>query len=90
MLVYKGDWHMEAVRGISRAFQAENKLEAGHNQEALNLAEEAVQLSPGNLFTDWSLGDVAAANGKRMRPARPIEQPKRRHRNWMTSGERTI
>src|SRR5579862_5591460 len=65
VLVYKGDWHMDAVRGVSRAFQSEDKLEAGHNQDALNLAEESVQLSPGNLFTEWSLGEAAAANGKK-------------------------
>lgn len=65
VLVYKGDVHMEDVSGLSRAFQAWDKLEAKENQEALKLAEEAVQLAPNHLYTEWALGDAAAAAGKK-------------------------
>jgi len=36
-----------------------------HPQEALPLAEEGVKIAPGNLYTQWVLGDVAAALGKK-------------------------
>jgi hypothetical protein len=65
VLVYKGDFHMEGVRAISRAFQASDKLEANQTQDALKRAEEAEQMAPGNLFTEWSLGDAAAAAEKK-------------------------
>ena len=65
VLVYRGDVHMEEAGGLSRAFLASEKLQSHQSQEALALAEEAVKLSPGNLFTEWSLGDAAAALGKK-------------------------
>jgi tetratricopeptide (TPR) repeat protein len=65
VLVYKGDVHMEDVSGLSRAFQALDKLRARQNQEALKLAEEAVQLAPNHLYTEWALGDAAASMGKK-------------------------
>ena len=65
ILVYRGDIHMEAAAGTSRALMARSKLEAMHPQEALPLAEEGVKIAPGNLYTQWVLGDVAAALGKK-------------------------
>jgi 4-amino-4-deoxy-L-arabinose transferase-like glycosyltransferase len=65
VLVYRGNVHMETVGGLSRAFLAQDKLEAHHPQEALALAEEAVKLSPGELYPEWALGDAAAALGKK-------------------------
>ena len=65
VLVYKGDVHMEDVSGLSRAFQAWDKLDAKQNEDALKLAEEAVQLAPNHLYTEWALGDAAAATGKK-------------------------
>jgi len=53
------------VSGLSRAFQALDKLRARQNQEALKLAEEAVQLAPNHLYTEWALGDAAASMGKK-------------------------
>lgn len=65
VLVYRGDVHMEDVSGLSSAFRAWDKLDEKQNQEALLLAEQAVQLAPGHLFTEWALGDAAAASGKK-------------------------
>ena len=65
MLVYRGDVHMEDVSGLSSAFRAWDKLDEKQNQEALLLAEQAVQLAPGHLYTEWALGDAAAASGKK-------------------------
>jgi len=65
VLVYQGDVHMEAAGGLSRAFLSQDKLQAHHLPEALALAEEAVELSPGQLYPEWSLGDAAAALGKK-------------------------
>jgi hypothetical protein len=65
VLVYRGDIHMEATGGLSRAFLSQEKLQAHHAQEALALAEEAVKLSPGQLYPEWTLGDAAAALGKK-------------------------
>jgi hypothetical protein len=65
VLVYRGDIPMQDTGGLSRAFLAWDKLEAHKPQEALPLAEDAVKLSPGHLFTEWSLGDAAAAAGKK-------------------------
>lgn len=56
---------METVGGLSRAFLAQDELQAHHPQEALALAEEAVKLSPGQLYPEWVLGDAAAAVGKK-------------------------
>jgi len=65
VLVYRGDIHMEAAGGISRAFLAWDKLEAKQVQEALSLAEEAARLAPGQLYPEWALGDAAAAAGRK-------------------------
>ncbi len=65
VLVYRGNVHMETVGGLSRAFLAQDELQAHHPQEALALAEEAVKLSPGQLYPEWVLGDAAAAVGKK-------------------------
>jgi tetratricopeptide (TPR) repeat protein len=65
VMVYRGDIHMENVGGLSRAFLAWDKLDEKKPQEALALAEEAVQLAPDHLYTEWSLGDAAAAAGKK-------------------------
>jgi hypothetical protein len=65
VLVYRGDVHMEETGGLSRAFLCWDKLDAHQPQEALALAEEAVKLAPGHLYTEWALGDAAAAAGKK-------------------------
>jgi MFS family permease len=65
VLVYRGDIHMEETGGLSRAFLSQEKLEAHQAQEAMALAEEAVKLSPGQLYPEWTLGDAAAALGKK-------------------------
>jgi hypothetical protein len=65
VMVYRGDLRMEETGGLSRAFLAWDKLQAHKPQDALTLAEEAVKLSPGHLFTEWALGDTAAAVGKK-------------------------
>jgi hypothetical protein len=65
VLVYRGDIHVEEADGLSRAGLSEEKLEAHQPQEALALAEEAVRLLPGHLYAEWSLGDAAAALGKK-------------------------
>jgi 4-amino-4-deoxy-L-arabinose transferase-like glycosyltransferase len=65
VLVYRGDVHMEETGGLSRAFLSIDKLRANQPQEALALAEEAVKLSPGQLFPEWALGSAAAALGKK-------------------------
>jgi 4-amino-4-deoxy-L-arabinose transferase-like glycosyltransferase len=65
VLVYRGDIHMEATGGLSRAFLAWDKLQAHHPEEALALAEEAVKLAPGELYPEQALGDAAAALGKK-------------------------
>jgi len=65
VLVYRGDVHMEAAGGTSRAFLAWSKLQAKQPQEALPLAEEGAKLAPDNMYTQWALGDVAAALGKK-------------------------
>jgi hypothetical protein len=64
-LVYRGDVHMEAAGGISRAFPAWDKLEAKQPQKALPLAEEGVKLAPDQLLPEWALGDATAATGKK-------------------------
>jgi tetratricopeptide (TPR) repeat protein len=65
IMVYRGDVHMEAVVGTSRAFMAWSKLLAKQPQEALALAEEGVRLSPDDFFAQWALGDAAGALGKK-------------------------
>jgi hypothetical protein len=65
VLVYRGDVHMEATGGISRAFMAWDQLDAKNPQGALSLAEEAVKLAPDQLYPQWALGDAAAAAGKK-------------------------
>jgi MFS family permease len=65
VLVYRGDVRMEATGGLSRAFLSQEKLQAHQPQEALALAEEAVKLSPGQLYPEYALGDAAAALGKK-------------------------
>jgi len=65
VLVYRGDIHMEPTGGLSRAFLSQEKLQAHQAQEALALAEEAVKMSPGQLYPEWTLGDAAAALGKK-------------------------
>jgi hypothetical protein len=65
VLVYRGDVHMEAVGGLSRAFLVWDKLQAHQPQEALGLAEEGVKLAPGQLYPEWALGDAEAALGKK-------------------------
>jgi hypothetical protein len=65
VLVYRGDVHMEETGGLSRAFLSQEKFEAHQLPEALALAEEAVKLSPGELYPEWALGDAAAVLGKK-------------------------
>jgi hypothetical protein len=65
VLVYRGDVRMDETGGLSRAFLSVDKLRANQPQEALALAEEAVKLSPGQLYPEWALGDAAAALGKK-------------------------
>ena len=65
VLVYRGDVHMEATGGVSRALLAWDKIDAHQPQEALALAEEAVKLAPEHLYTQMALGDAAAAAGKK-------------------------
>jgi 4-amino-4-deoxy-L-arabinose transferase-like glycosyltransferase len=65
VLVYRGDIHMEAAGGISRAFLAWDKLQAKQPQEALTLAEEGAKLAPDQILPEWALGDAAAAAGKK-------------------------
>jgi len=65
IMVYRGDVPMEAAGGVSRAFLAWSKLQAKQTQEAVALAEEGVKLVPDNLYTQWALGDAAAAAGKK-------------------------
>jgi 4-amino-4-deoxy-L-arabinose transferase-like glycosyltransferase len=65
VMVYRGDIPMEAAGGVSRAFLALSKIQAKQPQEALAMAEEGVKLAPDNLYTEWTLGDAAAACGKK-------------------------
>lgn len=65
VLVYEGDVHMEAAGGVSRAFLALSKLQAKQPQEALAIAEEGAKLAPDNLYAQQTLGDVAAALGRK-------------------------
>jgi hypothetical protein len=65
VLVYRGDIHVEAASGLSFAFLAWDDLEAKKPQEALPLAEKGVSLMPDHLYTQWALGDAAAAVGKK-------------------------
>jgi Dolichyl-phosphate-mannose-protein mannosyltransferase len=65
VLVYRGDIHMETVGGLSLAFLAWDDLDAKKPQEALPLAEAGVKLAPEHLYTQWALGDAAAAAGKK-------------------------
>jgi len=71
VLVYRGDVPMATAGGISRAFLSYDKVQAKQPQEALALAEEAVKLTPDKLYAQRSLGDAAAACGKKdaARPA---------------------
>ena len=65
VLVYEGEVHMEAAGGVSRASLALSKLEAKQPQEALAIAEEGAKLAPDNLYVQQTLGDVAAALGRK-------------------------
>jgi len=51
VLVYRGDVHMETTSGLSRASLSSDKLRAHQPQEALELAEEAVKLTPDQLYS---------------------------------------
>ncbi len=66
VLVYRGDIPIgPAVRALNWAFRSQDKLDDHAPQEALALAEKAARLAPGHLLTQWQLGDVAAACGKK-------------------------
>jgi len=65
VLVYRGDIPMAAAGGMSRALLSSDELQAKHPQQALALGEEAVKLTPDNLYAQWSLGDAAAACGNK-------------------------
>jgi hypothetical protein len=90
VLVYRGDVHMEEAGGLSRAFLSQNKLRANQPEEALALAEEAVKLSPGQLYPEWALGDAAAALGKRTKPAPLIRRQSSPQRGSIRSARQIL
>ena len=65
VLVYSGDISIPEIAGLSRAYLAMDLLQAKKTTEALKMAEEAAGISPGHLYVQWTLGDVAAAAGKK-------------------------
>lgn len=65
VLVYSGDISIPEIAGLSRAYLAMDLLQAKKTTEALKMAEEAAGISPGHLYVQWALGDVAAAAGKK-------------------------
>lgn len=65
LMVFRGDVHLEETAAVSRVFIADAQLQAHKLQEAFELASEAVRLSPDHPWTQWELGDTAAALGKK-------------------------
>jgi Dolichyl-phosphate-mannose-protein mannosyltransferase/Tetratricopeptide repeat-like domain len=65
VLVYSGDIPIPEVAGLSRAYLAMDLLQEKKMTDALKMAEEGAEISPGHLYVQWALGDVAAAAGKK-------------------------
>ena len=65
VFVYRGDIPLADASAISAAFLAWSKLDQKQPQQALALAEQAVQAAPKNFFALSALGDAAAAAGQK-------------------------
>jgi len=65
VLVYQGSFQVNQTAALSRAQNANALLAEGKLPEALALAREAVALSPGEITSQTSLGDISAAMGQK-------------------------
>lgn len=65
VFVYRGDIPLADASAVSAAFLAWSKIDQKQPQQALALADQAVQEAPKNFFALSALGDAAAAAGQK-------------------------
>lgn len=63
VFVYRGDLHLEQAAALSRVQRVGMLLGEHQVSEALDLAQEAVAIDPGDLAAERALGDAEAASG---------------------------
>jgi hypothetical protein len=65
VFVYRGDLHAEKAAVLDRVQTAGVLLAEHQPQQALALAQQAVDLVPGDLFAETALGDAEAMSGNK-------------------------
>jgi 4-amino-4-deoxy-L-arabinose transferase-like glycosyltransferase len=65
VFVYEGDVHAEKAAALDRVQVAHVLLAEHQPQQALALAQQAVELVPGDLFAETALGDAEASSGNK-------------------------
>jgi tetratricopeptide (TPR) repeat protein len=65
VFVYRGDLHAEKAASLDRAQAADVLLAQHQPQQALALAQQAVDLVPGYLFAETALGDAEVRTGNK-------------------------
>lgn len=65
VFVYRGTLHAEKAAALDRMLAAESMLAVHQVQPALELAQQAVTIAPGDLFAETALGDAEAMAGNR-------------------------
>lgn len=65
IFVYRGTVHLEKAAAFDRMLEARRLLAEHQVARALELAQEATSIAPGNLFAETALGDAQAAAGNR-------------------------
>lgn len=65
VFVYRGTLHAERAAALDRMIAAESLLAAHQVQPALDIAQQAVAIAPGDLFAETVLGDAEAMAGNK-------------------------
>ena len=65
IFVYRGTVHLEKAAAFDRMLETRRLLAEHQVARALELAQEATSIAPGNLFAETALGDAQAAAGNR-------------------------
>ncbi|HLJ77455.1 MAG TPA: glycosyltransferase family 39 protein [Acidobacteriaceae bacterium] len=65
VFVYRGTLHAEKAAALDRMLAAESLLRSHQVQPALEIAQQAVAIAPGDLFAETALGDAEAMAGNK-------------------------
>jgi hypothetical protein len=65
VFVYRGALHAEKAAALDRMLAAESLLAAHQVQAALDISQQAVAITPGDLFAETALGDAEAMAGNK-------------------------